>query len=300
MRVAVNGIELFVDGDIDGDVVGDGDINIDGDGAALARGSSHGPDGRPVVLAIHGLGLDHLYLKPPLARLADAARLVYVDLRAQGGSVPAPVESCTLEQMADDLAQLCAALGIRPVLLGHSFGGFVALLLALRHPGRVRGLVLIGSAARIDLDEAFAILESRRGAAARGFAESVLGRGESGEAALIGFAQTVVPAYTHPATAAALADLAHSRMAFDVTAHFFRHHRQGYDLRGRLGEIGLPSAIITGDHDWILPPARARELAAGIPGAALALLPDTGHFALNERPAEVTALVRQFLAASPG
>ena len=63
---------------------------------------------------------------------------VYLDQRGQGRSGRVPIESCTIEQMADDAAALCRALGIEhPAVLGHSFGGFVALHLALRRPSRV-------------------------------------------------------------------------------------------------------------------------------------------------------------------
>lgn len=73
---------------------------------------------------------------PPagLDPLAAAAQLVFVDLRGQGRSSRPPLATCTLEQMADDVAELCHALGITsPVVFGHSAGGFIALHLALRH-----------------------------------------------------------------------------------------------------------------------------------------------------------------------
>ena len=71
------------------------------------------------------------------------ARAVFVDLRGQGRSSPAPAESCSLEQMADDVAALCHALAVeRPVIFGHSAGGLVALHLALRHLTLPAGLIL--------------------------------------------------------------------------------------------------------------------------------------------------------------
>ena len=119
MRVAVNGTELYVDVE----------------GAGLV------PDGprmrqRPVVLVLHGgPGYDHAHLKPLLGPLADAAQLAYVDHRGQGRSGRPPVATCPLEQYADDAAAVCRTLELgRPTVLGQSFGGFVALQLALRHP----------------------------------------------------------------------------------------------------------------------------------------------------------------------
>ena len=132
MRLSVNDTELYFD--VEG-------AALVADGPALRE--------RPVVLALHGgPGFDHAYFKPSLSALTDVAQIVFLDQRGQGRSGRAPVESCTTEQMADDAAALCHTLGIkRPAVLGHSFGGFVALHLALRHPDVAGSLILIDSAA---------------------------------------------------------------------------------------------------------------------------------------------------------
>ena len=95
---------------------------------------------RPTVVALHGgPGFDQGYLRPGLSPLGAHAQVVFVDLRGQGRSGRPPLHTCTLERMADDVAELCDRLGIvEPVVFGHSAGGFVALHLALRHPGRGR------------------------------------------------------------------------------------------------------------------------------------------------------------------
>jgi proline iminopeptidase len=67
-------------------------------------------------------------------------------------------------------------------------------------------------------------------------------------------------------------------------------------VRPRLGEVRAPTLVIVGEHDWIMPPSRARELAAGISGAELLVLPDAYHFAFGEQPEAVRAAVREFLA----
>src|SRR5690242_1316994 len=74
---------------------------------------------RPVCFVLHGgPGLDHTGFRPWLSPLADLVQLVYIDLRGQGRSDNAPLETCTIEQMADDLEQLRQYLGVeRPLVL---------------------------------------------------------------------------------------------------------------------------------------------------------------------------------------
>ncbi|MGZ6590188.1 MAG: alpha/beta fold hydrolase, partial [Solirubrobacteraceae bacterium] len=118
-------------------------LSFDTAGSGLAVDGEH-LRGRATLVALPGgPGFDHGYLRPGLVELAADAQVVFVDLRGQGRSSPAPAASCSLEQMADDIAALCHALAIeRPVIFGHSAGGFVALHLALRHPTLPAGLIL--------------------------------------------------------------------------------------------------------------------------------------------------------------
>ena len=123
---------------------------VDIDGAKLV------PDGmtmreRPTVILLHGgPGFDHTAFKATYASLAEIAQVVYYDHRGNGRSEHGPQELWTLDQWADDLRTLCDVLGIeRPVVFGASFGGFVALNYALRHPDHPARLILLSTAARI-------------------------------------------------------------------------------------------------------------------------------------------------------
>lgn len=123
---------------------------VDVEGPALV------PDGarmspRPTILLLHGGpgGYDHTYFKPDFSRLARIAQVVYVDLRDHGRSARQDPAAWTFEACADDIRALCDTLGIeRPIVLGHSMGGFVALHYAIRHPGHAGGLVLQSTTAR--------------------------------------------------------------------------------------------------------------------------------------------------------
>jgi len=282
MRIAVNDTKLYFD--------------VEGPGLV--------PDGptmreRPVILILHGgPGFDHAYFKPWLSCLTDFAQIVYLDLRNQGRSRPVPVESCTLEQMADDVAAFCRTLGLdRPTVLGHSAGGFVALHLVLCHPDVVGSLVLVDTAAAIsDLEGTVDVLEQRRGPEARRAAERVFG-GDTSQAAVEDFMRLVLPAYIgNPAMFGPVA-AALSRSSFnpEVSTFWSQQCAARYDLRSRLGEIRVRTLVVVGELDWVTPPSASRALVAGIRGAELEQFPGTGHFPFGEQSERFTELVRRFV-----
>ena len=99
---------------------------------------------RPTVVLVHGGpgGYDHSYFKPDFGRLTTVAQVVYLDLRDHGRSARHD-PAWTFEACADDVRAFCDAVGIaRPIVLGHSMGGFIAMLYGARHPGHAGGLVL--------------------------------------------------------------------------------------------------------------------------------------------------------------
>ena len=138
MQVDVNGTRLWFD--------------VDGP-ALVPRGDSMEP--RPTLVLLHGGpgSYDHSYFKPWFSRLADRMQIVYLDLREHGRSERGDPANWSFEACADDVRAFCDALGIeRPVVLGHSMGGFVAILYGSRHPGHASGLILLSTFARFDLD----------------------------------------------------------------------------------------------------------------------------------------------------
>ena len=102
---------------------------------------------------------DHSYFKPDFARLTTKAQVVYLDLRDHGRSARQDPADWSFETCADDVRAFCDTIGIaRPIVYGHSMGGFVAMLYGARHPGHAGALVLQSTYARFDLarmDEGF-------------------------------------------------------------------------------------------------------------------------------------------------
>ena len=234
-----------------------------------------------------------------LARSRTARNCVFVDQRGQGRSGTADVESCTLEQMADDAASLCAALGVeRPVVLGHSAGGFVALQLAVRHPGLAAGLILSHTAASLargdDLNPPAGPAE--RGGAEASAAAARLFAGDFSPGILETFGRLVMPLYAAPGREHVPGPLMElTTLNTDIAGHFFQRLAPDYDLRPWLDGITVPTLVVVGRHDWVCPPAAGRALFDAIPGAQLVEL-DTGHFGFSETPAPFLRAVREHLA----
>jgi pimeloyl-ACP methyl ester carboxylesterase len=128
MHVLVNGVRLFFD--VEG-------AKLVPDGFAMRE--------RPTLLLLHGgPGFDHSSFKPAYSALADIAQVIYLDHRGNGRSETGPQEDWTLAQWGDDVRAFRDALDIRhPIVLGVSFGGFVALSYAIRHPSHPAKLILI-------------------------------------------------------------------------------------------------------------------------------------------------------------
>jgi proline iminopeptidase len=281
-------------------VVNDTELYVDIEGAALAPEGS-GMRERPTIILLHGgPGFDHTCFKPFLSPLAETAQLVYVDLRGQGRSGRPPLETCVPARMADDIAQLCLQLGIvRPAVFGHSFGGFVALHLALRHPEAVGQLILANTAGSVeDMAGGLALLEERYGAATRAAAERLF-RGDFSLDAQAEFGRLAWPTYvSDPAKVPALMELmARTTLNFDVAAYYFQHVHPTYDLRPELGRIQAPTLVITGEDDWVVHPQASRVLASRIPRAELLISPRTRHMSFVDRPDLVLSAVQWLLGA---
>ncbi|MEU2280659.1 alpha/beta hydrolase [Streptomyces sp. NPDC013178] len=137
-----------------------------------------GPADAPALLLVHGWGGDGREWSPHAEALAGRFRVVVPDLRGHGRS-PVPDEGNTPVEMADDLAALVDSLGAGPVVaVGHSMGGQVVNLLAVRHPTRVRSVVALDpahGAHGAEVDAIPARLAAYRERGARAAAEFVAG-----------------------------------------------------------------------------------------------------------------------------
>lgn len=281
MRVSVGNVRLFVDVD----------------GASLV------PDGetmreRPVLLMLHGgPGFDHTPFKQPFfSRLKDVAQVVYYDHRGNGRSDRGSPESWTLDRWADDVFELCNVLGVEhPVVFGGSFGGFVALNYAVRHPEHPAKLILSSTAAHIHLDRSFAMFERFGGAEARDLAERFWTNPHDED--FDEYMRVCLPLYTQrPQPPQVLARVTRN---LEVAKHFRRSGGMGFDLRDQLQEIQCPVLVMAGALDPMVTIKDARELAAGLPQERTTFLQfeNAGHMLALEQPRGVVDATIDFIAS---
>lgn len=251
---------------------------------------------RPVIVCLHGgPGFDHSTLKAHLAPLAEDAQVVFVDHRGQGRSDPSTPEHWNLDTWIDDVAGFCDSLGIeRPVILGQSFGGIVALGVAIRHPGLPSRLIVSSSIARFRLDRALPMFERLGGEHAREVAERYFR--DPNREHFEEFMATCWSLYNPTPQDPDL--LTRALLRPEVGFHFFGGEGFTYDWFGDLGRIRCPTLILAGELDPVTTVADHQDMAAGIPGSRLEVFPGAGHGVFRDKPAEALAVIRDFVLAA--
>ena len=254
--------------------------------------------GRPAVVLHGGPGAHHDYLLPGFDALAEGRELLYYDQRGGGRSPVAwNVPVGWTEQVAD-LEALRVRWGFeRLTLAGYSWGGLLALLYALAHPGRVERLALVSPAptwraARERFEATFAHrnLDPTFQEARRQLRESGLRERDPAAHQQRIFELSVAPYFYDPARATALTPFrVTGRTQQEVWASL-----GDYDLRPRLAELrAVPSLVIHGEEDPI--PIEAARTTAELTGAAFHALPQCGHVPYVEAFEEFRRLVGEFL-----
>jgi proline iminopeptidase len=250
---------------------------------------------RPVLLVLHGgPAFDHTVSKDVLALLQDVAQVVFVDQRACGRSDVGPRENWNLDTWIDDIAAFCSSLGLEhPILLGTSFGGFVALGVAARYPDLPAGLIVSSSAAQVRQDRALAMFElvggrEIREVAARWFAHPDPVSGEE-------YRRRCHP-YYNP-TKGDPNVFARTIFREEVGIHFWGDEIRRLDLRPELASIRCPTLILSGELDPLITVRDQEELAAGIAASQLVVFNGAGHGVWRDKPGEALATIREFISA---
>jgi 2-succinyl-6-hydroxy-2,4-cyclohexadiene-1-carboxylate synthase len=251
----------------------------------------------PAVLVLHGFTGSARTWDPLTDALRAQHRVIAPDLLGHGRSdVPADPSRYALEAQADDLAGLLTTLEVAPAdVIGYSMGARLALVLALRHPSIVRGLILESPSAGIaDPDERARRRTTDELLAARLERDGLVAFVDAWEAQPLFASQSVLPDETR-------AGLRSVRLAHDPLglAASLRGAGQGVmaPLDDHLWAISCPVLVIAGALD-VVGLERARSVAAGLRVSRLEVVPESGHAPHLEQPDAFLRLAREHLAAT--
>ncbi len=260
--------------------------------------------GYPLLLMHGGPGLDHTSLLP-LQPLADQFTLVFYDHRCNGRSEGVDVSSMTFENLTADADALRKALGFdKWAVLGHSFGGNVALEYALRYPQSLSHLLLMDTGG----DQWWVNQNAPEILAKRGYSASAVQaarRFYNGQLTPGEFLPTIMKfmsAYSYHNSLLTLADDlifgSHPKMRPEALIFGYTQLLNGWTVMDRLGEINVPALVLAGRFDFLFPTEHQAILADRLPNAQLELIERAGHNPQMERTAEVIQGIRRFFATA--
>ncbi len=270
--------------------------------------------GMPIVIVHGGPDFDHEYLLPEMDRLAESFHLIYYDQRGRGRSFSGEVpEDLTMATEVDDLDQVREWFGFDSIaLLGHSWGGLLALEYAIRHPERVSHLILMNCAPASRAD-AIALRDesARRRSPAQTERMTELRSDPDFQAGdidseaeyyRIHFGATLsnpdyLDAIIGRLRSAFSEDGIVAARAIEDKLYEETWSRDEYDLIPALHRLDIATLVVHGDGDFV-PIEVIRRIADALHGSRLVVLPDCGHFAYLEQPDRVCTIITGFLTKS--
>jgi 3-oxoadipate enol-lactonase len=241
----------------------------------------------PPLFLLHSLLSDRASFDAIVPELARSFRVIVPELPGFGRS---QAVGGGLDAVADRMAEAVgdAAGGEDAIVLGNGYGGFVALQMAIRHPGIATRLVLADSGAAFPEPgrEAFRTMAAVSNA--------------KGLSAITDVAMRRLFAPEFQA--------AHPELMADRRAAFLRTDPEVFraacdalaslDLRPELGKVKVPALVLVGEHDEATPPPMSRELAAGLPEARFDIIPGCAHVPQLQSPALFLRMIGDFLPAT--
>jgi pimeloyl-ACP methyl ester carboxylesterase len=280
MQVEVNGTRLWFD--VDGPA-------LVPDAAAMRE--------RPTVVLLHGGpgSYDHSYFKPDFEPLTRHAQVVYLDLRDHGRSARHDPADWTFEICADDVWAFCDILGIaRPIVFGHSMGGFVAMLDGARHPGHAAGLILQSTNARFDLERLVEGFRRFGGDEVAELARRDYGGDEVNDAE---WARVFAAFGPRVPDAEQLA----RRINNPEVGAYGMELMRSFDVVDQLARIDCPTLVCVGELDAVTPVDASREIVDALPQGIgrLEVIEGVGHFPRKDAPDRYWPVIEVVASARP-
>ncbi len=240
-------------------------------------------EGVPVMVMHGGLGLDHTYMRPYFDALQDRAQVIYYDHLGNGQSEhPADFADLTFDRFVADADALREHLGLEKiVLIGHSYGGFIAQEYAAAHSDKLIGLVLSNTVPVFDYAPTLSGTDAQMAALGEVFSRPMTSD-EDFRANWNIISQMYYKEYDPEVGAVLDANTRYSHQAWNVANGLLAT----FNTTEKLGNVDVPTLVIGGRHDGITPVEPGTERIAGLlPQAQMVVMENSGHFPFIEEEA---------------
>ncbi len=254
----------------------------------------------PTLILLHGApgNSDHSVFKPAFSALREVCRIIYLDISGAGRSDDPPDGAFSLERWADDIVEFCRVLDIsKPIVLGVSGGGFIAMAYGIRHPDHAGGLILASTQAKLNVERSIAEFKRLGGQEAETAAREFLTVRVDAESSQA-FAERCMSVYN--TTPQPPRDTVIFRPKLAMAFHSLQGTWHTMDLRGDLGAITAPTLVLTGDQDPVTPLQDSVDIVERLSPAVVKfeVVSETGHGPWRDKPEETFAIIEQFVQST--
>ncbi len=286
MRIEVDGVRIF----------------FDVEGARLVPDGPRMREKATLILLHGGPGMDHSTFKPGFSQFADIAQVIYIDHRGNGRSERQPRETWTLAQWGDDIYEFCRALEIeKPIGMGQSFGGFVAIAYATRHPEHPGKMIFSSTAAQgwAHVERSIELFRNAGGDEIGEMARHALTIGYDDPEFVVRWITQAMPFCN---TKAAPDPDAQKRgvQSGKVLMDFLGPGGEGltFDLLADLARIQCPTLVLGGEADPITPIESQEDIARAFPQHLVRFerFANAGHGPFRDDP-RAYEVIRDFILA---
>jgi pimeloyl-ACP methyl ester carboxylesterase len=257
----------------------------------------------PALLLLHGLGCDHTTWLPVIDALARRYTVIAPDLLGHGAS-DKPRADYSVGGFANGMRDLLTVLGVdRATVVGHSFGGGVAMQFAYQFPERTDRLVLVGSGG-LGPDVSSAI----RAITTTGFYQvmsllTLPGVRHAGTAGLRALARTGIKEFRDLDEVAGIYESFRDPAGRSAIRHVVR---SVVDWQGQIVTLAdrayltqaMPMCVIWGEDDRVIPVSHAHRAAELAPGARIEVIPNSGHFPHKDHPQRFVKILSDFVTTT--
>ncbi len=227
------------------------------------------------VVLVHGAGGNNLLWRRTMQCLSGGSNAFAVNLP---GHPDGEITCRSVDDYVESLHGFIAESGLeRPAVCGHSMGGAIAIAHAIAHPDDLGGLVLVSTAAKLEVNQK--ILDGLK-------------------ARPMDTIERVITPWSFHAIDLGLGREARTALSISNLPVFLNDYLAcaGFDARSRLSKISARTLVICGDKDRMTPPSWSRYLSANIPGSELRFVEGAGHMLPLEKPVALGQILQAFLS----